>query len=45
MAVEERGVWEETGKEVSMGRLAPLKGIKKFPAYAGFWAAFGAGAI
>jgi len=45
MADVERGVWEETGKTVSMGRLEPLKVVKKFPAYVGFWAAFGAGAI
>ena len=45
MAEEVRGVWEETGKTVPLGRLEPLKVLKKFPAFVGFWAAFGAGAI
>lgn len=45
MAIEERGVWEDTGKRVQMGKLEPLKVVKIFPAYMGFWAAFGAGAI
>jgi hypothetical protein len=45
MADVERGVWEETGKTLPLGRLEPFKVVKKFPAYVGFWAAFGAGAI
>ncbi len=43
--MEERGVWEDTGKRVSVGKLEPLKVVKAVPAYVGFWAALGAGAI